>query len=60
MRVGFDVFPASQLRIDNLSPLCVANNPEDHGCTKDLDLSITGDAMQDLYWSPDMYDNVSF
>ena len=35
---GFDVSAASRLRIDNLSALSVAKNPEHHGRMKHLDL----------------------
>ena len=35
---GFDVTSASTLRIDNLSALSVAKNPEHHGRMKHLDL----------------------
>ena len=36
--LGFDVSLASKLRIDNLSVLSVAKNPENHGRMKHLDL----------------------
>ena len=35
---GYDVSSASKLRIDNLSALSVAKNPEHHGHMKHLDL----------------------
>ena len=35
---GYDVSSASKLRIDNLSALSVAKNPEHHGRMKHLDL----------------------
>ncbi|PIL22297.1 hypothetical protein GSI_14985 [Ganoderma sinense ZZ0214-1] len=35
---GYDISSASKLRIDNLSALSVAKNPEHHGCMKHLNL----------------------
>ncbi|KAL7285881.1 hypothetical protein ACG7TL_000992 [Trametes sanguinea] len=45
---GFDVSAASRLRIDNLSALSVAKNPEHHGRMKHLDLH--------FYWLQDEVD----
>ena len=48
---GYDVFPALKLRIDNLSALSVAKNPEHHGYMKHLDLHFywVQDSVQGLH-----------